>query len=112
MELEFCYLSAADTDCASAGITLESLEIFIISFWQALIRHPIWRNIVYDYFCRHHDVGMCKIDCFNYPNAVSKQAEDMSLDQSEHGALRTIRDLELYRNEFKGQLSHLYHDRK
>ncbi|GAA0813356.1 hypothetical protein GCM10008911_13760 [Ligilactobacillus aviarius] len=51
------------------------------------------------------------------PMRVSKQAEDVGLDQSEHGesvdyTVRNIRDLELYRNEFKGQLSHLYHDRK
>lgn len=36
-ELEFYYLSAADTGCASAKITLESSGIFIISFWRALI---------------------------------------------------------------------------
>lgn len=58
-----------------------------------------------------------KLIALMIPMQVSKQAEDMGLDQSEHGesvdyTVRNIRDLELYRNEFKGQLSHLYHDRK
>ena len=61
--------------------------------------------------------GCAKLIALMIPMRVSKQAEDMGLDQSEHGEsvdymVRNIRDLELYRNEFKGQLSHLYHDRK
>ena len=61
--------------------------------------------------------GYAKLIALIIPMRVSKQAEDMGLDQSEHGesvdyTARNIRDFELYRNEFKGQLSHLYYDRK
>lgn len=61
--------------------------------------------------------GCTKLITLIIPMRVSKQAEDVGLDQSEHGesvdyTVRNIRDLELYRNEFKGQLSHLYRNRK
>ena len=61
--------------------------------------------------------GCAKLITLIIPMRVSKQAEDVGLDQSEHGesvdyTVRNIRDLELYRNEFKGQLSHLYRNRK
>lgn len=51
------------------------------------------------------------------PMRVSKQAEYLGLDQSEHGesvdyTMKNIRDIERYKNEFKGQLNHLYHNQR
>ena len=51
------------------------------------------------------------------PMRVSKQAEYLGLDQSEHGesvdyTMKNIRDIERYNNEFKGQLNHLYHNQR
>ena len=84
---------------------------------MALIGNPTWGNLIYNCFCRNHDLGCAKLITLIIPMRVSKQAEDVGLDQSEHGesvdyTVRNIRDLELYRNEFKGQLSHLYRNRK
>lgn len=51
------------------------------------------------------------------PIRVSKRAEYLGLDQSEHGenvdyTVKNLQDIERYKSEFKGQLSHLYHDQR
>lgn len=51
------------------------------------------------------------------PMRVSKRAEYSGLDQIEHGenidyTVKNFQDIERYKSEFKGQLSHLYHDQR
>lgn len=84
--------------------------------WQ-LLKVQFWGTILTIIFVAGMTFLCAKLIALIIPMRVSKRAEYLGLDQSEHGenvdyTVKNLQDIERYKSEFKGQLSHLYHDQR